>query len=279
MARIRTIKPEFWTSEQVMACSRDARLIFIGLWNFSDDGGVHPASLVRIKAQILPGDDCNIKDMQKWINELIDNDLIIEYTHDGKNYYKITGWKHQKIDQPTYKYPLPTGEIVPKIRRKVMGKKENSPNVHGTFIERSVNVHDGCIRDVDVEGNGREGKGEEGNGKTKTNTIVVGEKFAERLDCPHQDIINLYHKVLPMCKKVKAWTPKRKSHLQQRWREHEARQNLGWWEEFFKVVAASKFLTGNVPMPPGRDKPWQATLEWLIMPNNFVKVIEGNYEA
>jgi len=34
MARIRTIKPEFWTAEQVMELSRDARLLFIGMWNF-----------------------------------------------------------------------------------------------------------------------------------------------------------------------------------------------------------------------------------------------------
>lgn len=34
MARIRTIKPEFWTSEQVMGCAPLARLLFIGLWNF-----------------------------------------------------------------------------------------------------------------------------------------------------------------------------------------------------------------------------------------------------
>lgn len=41
MARIRTIKPEFWTAEQVMELSRDARLLFIGMWNFCDDAGVH----------------------------------------------------------------------------------------------------------------------------------------------------------------------------------------------------------------------------------------------
>jgi len=43
MARIRTIKPEFWVSEQVGECSPNARLLFIGMWNFCDDRGVHPA--------------------------------------------------------------------------------------------------------------------------------------------------------------------------------------------------------------------------------------------
>ena len=56
MSRIRTVKPEFWTSEQIIACSPIARLLFIGLWNFCDDNGVHPASYIRLKAEVFPPD-------------------------------------------------------------------------------------------------------------------------------------------------------------------------------------------------------------------------------
>ena len=45
MARIRTIKPEFWASEQVMDCKPVTRLLFIGLWNFVDDFGRAPQRL------------------------------------------------------------------------------------------------------------------------------------------------------------------------------------------------------------------------------------------
>ncbi len=45
MARIRTTKPEFWSSAQIIELSRDARLLFIGMWNFCDDNGRHKASL------------------------------------------------------------------------------------------------------------------------------------------------------------------------------------------------------------------------------------------
>lgn len=51
MARIRSIKPEFWTSEQVMALSPLARLAFLGMWNFCDDAGIHPASAKTLNAQ------------------------------------------------------------------------------------------------------------------------------------------------------------------------------------------------------------------------------------
>jgi hypothetical protein len=44
MARHRVVKPEFFTNEQVVECSTNARLLFVGMWCFCDDGGVHPAS-------------------------------------------------------------------------------------------------------------------------------------------------------------------------------------------------------------------------------------------
>ena len=71
MSRIRTIKPEFWTSEQILSCSQNARLLFIGMWNFADDHGVHQSSYVRLRAEVLPGDNCTIEDVKTWINELI----------------------------------------------------------------------------------------------------------------------------------------------------------------------------------------------------------------
>ncbi len=92
MARIRTTKPEFWCSEQIINCSRDARLLFIGLWNFCDDAGVHSASYVRLKAEVFPGDNIIVDEIKKLIAELINNDLLREYSVDEKSYWIVTGW-------------------------------------------------------------------------------------------------------------------------------------------------------------------------------------------
>jgi len=107
MARIRTTKPEFWTSEQVVECSIETRLLFIGLWNFCDDAGIHPASCKRLKMEIYPADDYSSSDIRRMIDELIDHGLVIEYTAKNVDYWQVTGWNHQKIDKPTYKYPQP----------------------------------------------------------------------------------------------------------------------------------------------------------------------------
>lgn len=118
MSRIRTIKPDFWTSEQIVACSVDTRLLFIGMWNFADDSGVLPASIQRVRMQIFPGDDYSLEQIRRMVSELINNGLVEEYDVEGKVYWRITGFTaHQRIDQPTYKHPLPDGQIPQKKRR------------------------------------------------------------------------------------------------------------------------------------------------------------------
>lgn len=108
MARIRSIKPEFWTAEQVMECSPMARLLFIGMWNFCDDGGVHPASAKTLKAEVFPSDDVTTSQVEALVSELVANGLLLPYEADGKKYLHVTGWsRHQKIEKPNFKHPGP----------------------------------------------------------------------------------------------------------------------------------------------------------------------------
>jgi hypothetical protein len=90
--------------------------------------------------------------------------------------------------------------------------------------------------------------------------------------CPHQEIIQLYHDHLPMMPAVREWNASRQTKLRARWKEKADRQSLDWWAQFFAYVAESDFLCGRTA------KPFVCSLEWLISPTNFAKVIEGNYE-
>jgi hypothetical protein len=120
MARIRSIKPEFWTSEQVMECSLNARLLFIGMWNFADDLGRLSMSPKSIKAQIFPSDDINSETILGMIQELSNNGLVLLYTVDDKDYLQITGWQHQRIDKPQPgKYPSPVNGYSKNVRGMV----------------------------------------------------------------------------------------------------------------------------------------------------------------
>ena len=134
MARIRTIKPEFWTSEQNADCSRDARLLFIGLWNFCDDAGRHPASPMRLKMEVLPGDALGTQEVTRWVRELLDAGLLDEYEIDRETYWEVTGWHHQRIDQPNVRHPSRDGKVEPISPRRLGGKQRKLAYSH--LVER-----------------------------------------------------------------------------------------------------------------------------------------------
>lgn len=134
MARIRSIKPEFWTSEQVMDCSLSARLLFIGLWNFADDLGRLALAPKTIKAQILPSDDITAEDIRQMIDELSTNGLVLLYEVNGKDYIQISGWQHQKIDRPQAgKYPAPVDGYKTTSNSDKTTSKINSSNDRRSF--------------------------------------------------------------------------------------------------------------------------------------------------
>lgn len=98
MARIRTIKPEFWTDGDLLKISRDSRLFYVGLWNFADDNGVLEYNLISLKAKIFPMDNINIK---KLVTELASINKIIIYSVDDKEYLFLKNLSnHQVIDRP-----------------------------------------------------------------------------------------------------------------------------------------------------------------------------------
>lgn len=140
MARHRTIKPEFWSSEQVMECSTNARLMFIGMWNFADDAGRLPNSPKTIKAQIFPGDEIALANISGMIAELAGNGLLLPYEVDGKAFLQVTGWHHQRIDKPQpARHPPPPkdrsrntsktdpGTLAPEREREGKGVERKNP--------------------------------------------------------------------------------------------------------------------------------------------------------
>jgi len=152
MARIRTIKPEFWTSEQIVECSPIARLMFIGMWNFCDDGGNHPASYKTLKMEVFPGDEISLSQIEQYTNELIKNNLIVRYSGGNeREYWHVTGWDHQKIDRPNPKHP----EYEP---HKIVD--------HSTSNKRTID-----------DQSPQEGKGMEGKVKEETKEKIIKKEI------------------------------------------------------------------------------------------------------
>jgi hypothetical protein len=115
------------------------------------------------------------------------------------------------------------------------------------------------------------------DGDLSTTTVVADRRPAQRDRCPQQDIVDLYHDVLPELRQVRDWTAQRQKLLRGRWREDKKRQDLDWWRELFAYVRSCDFLMGRSPGRNG-EAPFEADLEWIVRPRNLVKIIEGKYE-
>jgi hypothetical protein len=112
MARLRTIKPGFFTNDQLGECSPLARLLFAGLWCHADRAGRLEDRPKRLKVEVLPYDDCDIEAL---LGELVAGGFIVRYVAGGARYIAIPTWlKHQnphiKEAESTIPAPSSTGE-------------------------------------------------------------------------------------------------------------------------------------------------------------------------
>ena len=99
--------------------------------------------------------------------------------------------------------------------------------------------------------------------------------------CPHQKLVELYHRHCPTLPRVKVLTERRQQFTRQRWREvldgRGPEEALSWFGKFFERVNRSGFLTGQVAN--GQRRAFVADFEWLMRQSNFVKVHEGRYDG
>lgn len=111
MARIRSIKPEFFTSLTMADVGVHVRLTFIGLWTHVDDEGRCLNEPRLMKAALWPlDDDVTADDVRRFVNELAKHGLVVMYSHEGREYLEITSWdEHQSISKPRpSRLPSPT---------------------------------------------------------------------------------------------------------------------------------------------------------------------------
>lgn len=95
MARIRTIKPEFFKSDELADLSPLHRLLFIGLWCLADRDGRLEDKPRRIKVEILPYDDADVDAM---LADLHAAGFVHRYTAEGVACIVVVNFeKHQRI--------------------------------------------------------------------------------------------------------------------------------------------------------------------------------------
>ena len=138
MARKRMIDPKFWQDDKMMSLTPMHRLLFIGIWNFSDDAGIHKNSDSMLKAEVFPCDDITVEEVGQLKDKLIQQQLIVPFNSEGIELFYVKNWKiYQSIQKPIpSKYTLPEDYCSPTVvlqpNRIERNKKEKN------IIKKSV---------------------------------------------------------------------------------------------------------------------------------------------
>jgi hypothetical protein len=129
MARIRTIKPEFFTSEDIVSMSPLARLFYVSLWCEADRCGRLEWRPGTLKMRYFPGDACSIEALGE---ELKARGLIRFYSIDGKSFADIPTFnEHQVINNREADSTLPAFPVDACMTRESGVKAEGKEGREG----------------------------------------------------------------------------------------------------------------------------------------------------
>lgn len=250
MARIRTIKPKFWDDSKIGKLSRDARLLYIGLWTFSDDIGVVIGDTIWLKSKIFPFDQIQIQQFKKWITELVRNGFICLLSYKGERFIYLPNFtRHQVINRPNEEDLNIPKDLINRNKNRIT---EQSLINHGTITDLSVPIEE-----------------EEKEYIRSSNELLCGTSpHAEKID--YNALVDFFNSetqgVFGTIRQP--ISEKRKGMINARIKEH----GKDGFANMIRKAFASDFLKGQ------NHKGWTATFDWLIKPTNFEKVISGNYD-
>ena len=258
MARIRTIKPKFWDDTKIGRISRDARLLYIGLWSFSDDIGVVIGDTIWLKSKIFPYDQIQVQQFEKWMNELVTNGFICLLSYKEERFIYLPNFtRHQVINKPNHEdLNIPKSLIdnaKDNIHVLITGQSRNNTV---PFTEQSVLII------------GR-GKGEEYI-PPRVPQGDDGHSSSQEEKIDYNALMETFPKMFEgKMSRLTSMPDKRKKAVKARASEHGKNAIM----TVVQNVLHSSFLMGR------NDKNWSCDFDWIFRPTNFIKILEGNYNG
>lgn len=126
MARSRNIKPGFFLNDELAQIDPLGRLLFAGLWTIADREGRLEDRPLRIKAEVLPYDPCNVDTL---LTDLHNAGFITRYKYGSNSYIQINNFsKHQNPHKNEAESDIP-----PIIK--------TAPDMHSTSTVQAPDMH------------------------------------------------------------------------------------------------------------------------------------------
>lgn len=144
MARARNIKPGFFTNDELGEVSPLGRLLFIGLWCVADRAGRLVDRPKKIKAELLPYDDCNADEL---LEELELHGFITRYGDDKNKFIQVTNFcKHQNPHVKEQESEIPAPYMPGASMVQELDKNNESTEVAGLIPDSLLLIPDSLNR-------------------------------------------------------------------------------------------------------------------------------------
>lgn len=247
MARIRTIKPEFFRHEQLYeaekACGLPLRVAFAGIWTAADREGRFAWKPRGLKLDALPYDDV---DFSAVLDALHAAGFLVKYQVGNETFGQIPSWsKHQHINVRESASTIP------------------APDVAGAST---------CAHDTAPVVSRGEGKGREGEGKGRSNPVVstTGDDFPNEMDL--KLAFDHWNETVPNfgLAVVRDRAGERSQKLKARLRDIGS---LAGWCLLVDSIQNRPFCLGEGPR--NGAAPWKVDIDYVLSKPGFRKLREG----
>lgn len=133
--RIRSTKPEFWTSKRIASVEWEARLVLKALESYVDDNGVGKFDMELICTDTFPRDlmrspQATYLRVQEAVSSLKQAGLVWIYEHDGSELIYISFWESVQYINRASKGRLPRPDGTLEYGDSQIGSSLKSPQAN-----------------------------------------------------------------------------------------------------------------------------------------------------
>lgn len=256
----------------------EERACYIDLMIYQHQNGIIPKDLRRVLMYCSGIDEATLKATLeakfKLCNEGWYNEKLLSLTEERKEYSSKQSdngrvgqfFKHAKSELSAKEYKELKDFVYQDFGKdQLLNIIKKSKTLKATLKAILKHLEDGngdaiANEDEDTNENKKGGSGEKS--KTPKNEKIDFDKITK--------IFNETCLELPDVQKL---TDKRKTAVKARVKEYQPEDVEIFFQTVFGKVSENKFLNGD------NDRGWKADFDWILNPNNLIKILEGNYNG
>ncbi|MGF7124054.1 hypothetical protein [Rhodococcus sp. BE178] len=183
MARIRTIKPEFFRSPSTAKASFAGRILYEAMWCWADDYGIGETNLYGLLGfAFCDEDQITVSELQSLLSEVANAYEVTFYEVEGRQYFAVPSWdEHQKTQRRAGRRNPTPDDARSRLDQRFHGRTESAVQTQGNSVR---------TQGKSPAGTGEQGNRGTGESPTGASTLAAANQAPEQTAA-----VNAYERV------------------------------------------------------------------------------------